>query len=276
MKRNLLLLFVIGLFSLNIFGQDYQKPIITYDRFGDGLFDFYAENPNFFPLQMRFTFTKMDNMEVLADQPFVTTLLPGKQKLFHLRRIIVELPGNYEYKTEYLTGAFPVVHDSSAVYQLPIQKGHTSTISIIDQSMKGLSSKKGILFKMAASDTLTAAREGIVCQLLKPREINGLIRGTYTLVILHPDNTFGRYEQLAHEGFLVQPGDRVEAGQAIGLAPGEGEPHILFSVHFLNAPINRVLDERIRDYQTYLLPNFLLSRSEIGTLFNGQAYKRDY
>ncbi len=276
MKRYLLLLCVIGYFSLNINGQDYQKPIITYDRFGDGLFDFYADNLNLFPLQMRFIFTKMDNMEVLADQPFVTTLLPGKQKLFHLRRIIVELPGEYQYKTEYLTGAYPVAHDSATVYQLPMQKGHTSTISIMDQSLKGLSSKKGILFKFAAGDTITAAREGIVCQLLKPREIKGLMRGTYTIIILHPDNTFGRYEQLAHEGFLVKPGDKVEAGQAIGIAPDEGEPQIIFSVYFLNAPIDRVLDERIRDYQTYLLPNFLLSLSETGRLFNGQTYKRDY
>lgn len=276
MKRYLLLSLLFLIFQQILYSQDYQKPLITYDRFGDGLFDFYAENKNNFPVQMRLTFTQLENMEVKAELPFMATLFPGKQKLFHLRRIIVELPGNFDYKTEFLTGAYPVVHDSTTCYILPFPKGQRSTVKIMDQTQQGLSSKQAILFKLASGDTVSAARGGIVAQLIKPREINGKLIGTPSVVILHPDNTFGRYEQLSGEGFLVETGQTIEAGTPIGLAPSTNEPYIQFSVYHLNAPINRIMDERIRDYQHYILPLFCISQKETSRLSSAHEYLREY
>jgi hypothetical protein len=122
-------------------------------------------------------------------------------------------------------------------------------------------------------DTVFSAREGIVCQLIKPREIQGMVRGTNAIVVLHPDYTFGRYEQLANEGFLVEPGQKIKAGDPIALAPSGIEPHILFSVYHLNAPINRIIDERIRDHHLYILPFFSISRDRNEMLITGTSTK---
>lgn len=273
MKR----LFISILFACVVsvmYGQDYRRPKISFDRFGDGLIDVYVENENYYPVQMQFTLTELINMEADVPMPYIATIEQGKHKLFLLRRIDVDLTGNYDYKVDYLTGAYPVVHDSDFVYQLPVLDGHTTTVSVTDHSKNGLSIKKTIMFKIENNDTVCASRGGTVCQIIKPREVKGMMRGTNAVVVLHSDNTFGKYDQLANESFMVKLGDKIEAGTPIALAGHEGGNHIVFSVYHLNAPIDRVLNEHIRDYQDYILPYFKTSTSDKILLTDDEDYQK--
>ena len=54
------------------------------------------------------------------------------------------------------------------------------------------------------------------------------------IVVLHDDGTTGEYYHVQQNGVLVEPGDRVEAGQMIGLSGNTGHttvPHLHFAVY---------------------------------------------
>jgi len=54
------------------------------------------------------------------------------------------------------------------------------------------------------------------------------------IVILHDDGTTGEYYHLSRDGALVTAGDRVEAGDRIGLSGNTGHttmPHLHFAVY---------------------------------------------
>jgi hypothetical protein len=131
-----------------------------------------------------------------------------------------------------------VPDDTSYVYWLPY--GHHKSYLLI-QGWQSNMSHKGELsldFKMKPGTIVCAAREGIVTSTREDSDRGGL-KAEYMsdgnhVVIQHSDGTHAAYWHLQKEGALVNEGDTVQKGQAIGLSGNTGYtafPHLHFEVY---------------------------------------------
>jgi murein DD-endopeptidase MepM/ murein hydrolase activator NlpD len=112
-------------------------------------------------------------------------------------------------------------------YALPYEKGKSYLLVQAYQSK--ILSHKGefaLDFMMKQGTKICAARAGVVVDVKQDSKKGGLARrflwqGNH-VIIKHDDGTFGNYWHLEHDGALVNVGDTVEQGQAIGLAGHTG------------------------------------------------------
>jgi murein DD-endopeptidase MepM/ murein hydrolase activator NlpD len=127
--------------------------------------------------------------------------------------------------------------DSGFIYQLPYQPGKNSWIA---QGYLGRFSHQNRLaldFKIKKGDTIYAARNGVVIRAKEDGKKGGMNKKYRTegnnIVIQHTDNSRAGYWHLLYNGALVQVGDSVKTGQAIGLCGKTGyatAPHLHFLV----------------------------------------------
>jgi hypothetical protein len=274
MKRIAIFLSVI-LITHYLQGQNYQKVIISNVKTGDGLYDFYAENQNFYPVQLFLSFTEFGNMMSTTKLPYIGNLLPGKHMIFNVRRILLDIPGSFKYTYSTKIGAFPVNYDPETVYGLPVGKGKTTKPIHFDLSQSDDPNKILWGFSMSKGDTVFAGREGVVCMMTKSETINDYKSGENTITILHPDNSFGKYEALADSQVFVKMGDVVQKGAALGIGGGSNYAvgtHVRFSVYFVNARIDSIEINKIRNYHQYINPLFRTGDSENSTLTENKMY----
>jgi murein DD-endopeptidase MepM/ murein hydrolase activator NlpD len=113
--------------------------------------------------------------------------------------------------------------ENGFAYSLPYEKGKSYLLVQAYQSK--ILSHKGefaLDFKMKKGSKICAARGGIVVAVKEDSKKGGLklkylSEGNY-VIIKHDDGTYGNYWHLKHNGALVNTGDTVLQGQAIGLA----------------------------------------------------------
>jgi murein DD-endopeptidase MepM/ murein hydrolase activator NlpD len=93
-------------------------------------------------------------------------------------------------------------------------------------------------FKMAEGTPVHAARGGVVARVEEANSIGCWSSGcgSYAnfVVVLHDDGTTGEYYHLMQNGALVEPGDKIRAGQKIALSGNTGHtalPHLHFAVY---------------------------------------------
>jgi hypothetical protein len=275
MKKLAIFLFMV-LFSTCLIGQEnYQKVIISTVKTGDGLYDFYAENPNLYPIQLDLNFTDFTNMSATCPLPFIGTIKPGKHLIFNVRRVLLDIPGSFKYTNFTRIGAYPVIYDPATVYNLPVGKGKKTKALSFDLSKSDDPNKILWGFSMSKGDTVFACREGIVCMMTRSEVVNGFKSGENTVTILHPDNSFGKYEALADSQIFVNMGDTIRRGAALGLGGGSNYAigtHTRFSVFYVNARIDSIETNKIRNYHQYVNPIFLTSNSEKTTLKKDLVY----
>jgi len=127
--------------------------------------------------------------------------------------------------------------DSSYIYSLPFEnKKKVFLIQAYDSKM----SHKGELaldFKVKKNTKICAARDGVVISAREDSEKGGLkpenmSDGNY-ISIQHDDGSIAHYWHLLKDGVLVNIGDSITKGQAIGLSGNTGYsafPHLHFEV----------------------------------------------
>jgi murein DD-endopeptidase MepM/ murein hydrolase activator NlpD len=132
------------------------------------------------------------------------------------------------------------VHDDDYLYLLPYADGTSYRVL---QGFGSRFSHRGIEqyavdFNMAVGTPVHAARGGIIAQVVEEHDRgcweDGCGRYANFIVILHDDGTTGEYYHLSKNGALVKVGDRVSAGQQIGLSGNTGHttmPHLHFAVY---------------------------------------------
>ncbi len=263
---NRLLVFVLLFLMFGIVnGQNFQNVKVTYVKIGDGLYDFYAENPNFYPMQISLDFSKFDNMTATCKLPYITTLNHGKTFLFKVKRILLDIPGAFEHSYNTRIGAFPVNYDSATLYSLPIGKGKQTNIFNFDVSKGDDPSKILWAFSLNKGDSVFSCRDGIVCMKTEASSKDGFRRGENSLTIVHPDNSFAKYEVFADSMMFVGIGDSVKSGTALGIAGGENYQigaHLKLTVYYSNARIDSIINNKIRNYNTWVNPLFKTGDSE--------------
>jgi murein DD-endopeptidase MepM/ murein hydrolase activator NlpD len=127
--------------------------------------------------------------------------------------------------------------DMGQRYLFPFEHGSKQ---MVGQGYLGSATHQGLYaldFNMAEGTTICAARDGVVAELKDDSDMGGSSPafarlGNY-IDVLHEDGTWAVYAHLKNRGALVREGDRVRAGDPIGLSGQTGQasgPHLHFSV----------------------------------------------
>ena len=127
--------------------------------------------------------------------------------------------------------------DSSFIYSLPFEKGNSY---FLVQGYHSAFSHEGLYaldFKMKEGTKICAARNGVVISMRQDSDKRGLkpemLSEWNYIIIRHADGSEAIYGHLKLNGALVNAGDTVSAGQAIGLSGNTGYsafPHLHFEV----------------------------------------------
>lgn len=258
MKSNLILVFL--LFCIvSGYSQSSEKVKITTQKMGDGLYDFYAENPNFFPMQLELHFIQFDNMSANCELPYIGTVQPGKHLIFSIKRTFVDLPGGYNFEYSTRIGAFPVNPDLNYKYELPVPDGSETQAIGFDFINTRTPEKIAWGFKIDEGKEVHACRNGVVCQISEVQFRDSFRLGDNTITVLHPDDTFGKYELFEDSSMTVVLGDTINAGDVlgrVGVTKFTKIPHVRFSVYYVNARIDSINENKIKNIHTYLNPFF--------------------
>ena len=207
---------------------------------GDGEYLAYADNNLAGPIEVLLGFTQNDNMRgepalpARATVPARGSTLVARLRIDNPRRgggfglSLTGVPGN------------PSARPLDVEYLLPLQQSR----SRVDQGFGGRFShgdeqnRYALDFAADVGTPVLAARAGTVMQVESDFSKAGLKQEKYGgranfVRILHDDGTMGLYAHLKLDGVLVRVGQRVQAGQQIGLSGNTGfttGPHLHFAV----------------------------------------------
>ena len=144
---------------------------------------------------------------------------------------------------EHLCGPFP--DWSASAYVLPYPAGSSYYVSQANCSSGGHRGpyQYAYDFVMPVGTPVTAARAGVVAEIrMKFRDGQSGEGESNWLKIRHADDTIAAYSHLTEHGALVGIGDRVEAGQPIGLSGNSGNtgglPHLHFHLCLCSEPVD--------------------------------------
>lgn len=216
-----------------------QKLIKISSNKKDGQTQFYVENLQDADVTVTIDMD-LKNLNSSAEVPFTATI-PAREKIqaLTLNPADPKQDSSWSY-TYYATwGSLSVKHDDTYMYQLPYPTGLSFPVS---QGFHGKYSHHGgdsysIDFKMPEGSPIHAAREGVVVGTKEDSSVGGSDKkfewdANYVL-IQHEDGTLGHYVHLQKDGVKVNIGEKVQAGQLIGLSGNTGHstgPHLHFAV----------------------------------------------
>lgn len=130
-----------------------------------------------------------------------------------------------------------LLNDTSYIYSLPYLKGTTHLFIQGANSKYSHQNELSYDFKMKQGSMIAAARPGIVIETKSDSKTGGLkpenLADGNHIIIQHSDGSIAKYWHLQFEGVLVNKGDTVQQGQAIGLSGNTGYsafPHLHFQV----------------------------------------------
>ncbi|MGN6513045.1 MAG: peptidoglycan DD-metalloendopeptidase family protein [Lysobacteraceae bacterium] len=207
---------------------------------GSGNYLAWADNTLAGPLEVMLRFRRADN--VAGDPPLPAEAVVPARGSLRVARIAALDPGRngaFELQLDAMPGD-PSAQPRDVVYRLPLrQQG-----SRIDQGYGGRFShtdpqnRYAVDFAADIGTPVLAARDGVVMQVESDFDKAGLNLEKYGgranfVRILHEDGTMGLYAHLQEGGVLVRLGQRVRAGQQIGLSGNTGfttGPHLHFAV----------------------------------------------
>ena len=199
-----------------------------------------ADNTLAGPLEVMLRFTRSRN--VAGDPPLpAEAVVPalGTARVARIAAIDRFHDGEFELQLDAMPGD-PLAHPRDVAYRLPLRQKGTR----IDQGYGGRFShtdpqnRYAVDFAADQGTPVVAARDGVVMQVERDFDKAGLNLEKYGgranfVRILHDDGTMAVYAHLQEGGVLVHVGQRVRAGQQIGLSGNTGfttGPHLHFVV----------------------------------------------
>ena len=185
--------------------------------------------------------------------PLYVVVPPGGGTLY-LGEIHPAMSGvGYTFRTQYTwtLGDFNAAQSPDAIYRLPYRDGTTFRIG---QSPGGPitthtspDSQFAVDIPMPEGTPVLAAREGTViyteANQVYGAQVPDMMGKANEVRIQHIDGTFAVYAHLSHGGVYVYPGQRVAAGQQIGLAGSTGYssgPHLHFAVQTVRKTYDKI------------------------------------
>jgi murein DD-endopeptidase MepM/ murein hydrolase activator NlpD len=150
------------------------------------------------------------------------------------------LEPHYKYSFAWTWGNMQATHDDTYLYSLPYAAGSAYRV---DQGFNGRYSHYGdfqyaVDWNMPEGTPIHAARDGVVVGVKDTSNEGGPDKkyqnSANYIMIKHDDGTIGEYAHLQQYGVKTRLGERVRAGQLIGLSGNTGYssgPHLHFFVY---------------------------------------------
>jgi len=214
---------------------------LSVSELDDGeLIELHATNNQLYPITLSVIVDGGTGVPGVAKR--ISKTIHGRQS----RRLMV-LPGgdgiadgDIAISCMWTIGSQDAAHDDDHVYLLPYAGGSSYRVL---QGFESNWSHRGdeqfaVDFRMPEGTSVHAARSGVVVRTEDSWEQGcwneRCDRFANFVIILHDDGTTGEYYHLKKAGVLVEIGDRVVAGQQIGLSGNTGRtasPHLHFAVY---------------------------------------------
>jgi murein DD-endopeptidase MepM/ murein hydrolase activator NlpD len=210
---------------------------VTTDKTADHGVTVWATNLADFPVTVRLDLPTLDNLKSSAKLPASIVVQPRKKTLItRLSRMNARQATRYAFQWTYHWGWRSDKPDNY-VYTLPYKSGYAYRIG---QGFNGPFSHQGknaLDFGLPEGATICAARGGTVIEVIQHNTEGGISDEmrpkANRILILHDDGSIGRYAHLTHNGARVKVGQKVQAGDEIGLAGSTGfaqGPHLHFEI----------------------------------------------
>lgn len=242
------LLLVLGFtFQASVLGGQYNNyPFSVQNEKTPNGHRIVAHNGGPAPISVKLAI--IDSQFINTDRPFpVYAVVPPSGGTLYLGNISQAMPNvGYTFRTNYTwsLGDFNATPSPDAIYRLPYRDGLAFHIS---QAAGGPitthtspDNQFAVDIPMPQGTPILAARDGTVIYTEANQIYGGqtpdMLSKANEVKILHVDGTIGVYAHLAHGGVYVYSGQKVFAGQQIGLAGSTGYssgPHLHFAVQTL-------------------------------------------
>ena len=183
---------------------------------------------------------ELKNLKGTTNLPFTAVFPPKKvTEAFKLFPVDTNAGWNYSYTCRYTIGSTQVRHDNAYVYSLPYAPGASYKVT---QGYNGTYSHTGaeqyaIDWKMSPGTPVHAARDGVVVKIKDDSDKGGPDRkyenAANYILVRHADGSIANYAHLQKGGAKVVLGQKVKAGDWIGLSGNSGfstGPHLHFAV----------------------------------------------
>lgn len=201
----------------------------------------YAKNRGYAPAHVHLRLTEQKNLHLDRRWPISITIPPSRT--IEIGKISPNNPnGAYKYRYAWNSrrGNPEAEHDSEARYLLPFEDGTRFTIAQGYDARTTHDSAKShyaVDFSVPPYTPVVAARAGLVTKVVS-HFVHGApdpsLRNKSNYVeILHADGSFANYAHLAPTTTTVVPGQRIRAGERLGLSGNTGYsygPHLHFEV----------------------------------------------
>lgn len=233
-----ILLILITFLSQFCFAQD-DFQLKLYRENVDKTYFIYADNEEFAPISLEFSYTATNMRSSLTDKSVV--IIPANSKkvlVTELTSIDPKKGTSFKYNVFYVLGDVTAKNtESSFAYSLPFSKNKKY---LVYQGYNGNFSHQNaysIDFSLQTGNEVYAARNGKVVQVVTQNNQNcttiNCAKMNNKIIILHNDGSFAEYVHLKQNGSAVKIGDDVSEGQLIGYSGNTGwtnGPHLHFSV----------------------------------------------
>ncbi|MDZ4252166.1 MAG: M23 family metallopeptidase [Sulfuritalea sp.] len=224
-------------------GQNDNYPFaVETEKTGDG-HRIVAKNRGPAPISVRVSL--VDNKNIAPDRPFpiFAVVPPGGGTLFlaHIRPAVPMYSSSFSFQSSWMLGDFNARQSPDAVYRLPYKEGAAYPVG---QAPGGpitththIQSANAVDIGMPQGAPVLAARDGTVIYAEANQIYGGnnpdLMAKANEVRIQHIDGTVAIYAHLAYGGVHAYLGQRVKAGDQIGLAGSTGYssgPHLHFAI----------------------------------------------
>lgn len=218
-----------------------QQPVVFLEKRGTPQQpELYLVNKNQAPAEVDFRLTEQSNVRPQSIPAQWIVAGKSETKIATLLPQNAALPMRYDYQLRSQLGDPRARPDERYAYSPPVPVQAAFQISQGfngDYSHHTDGSRYAIDISMPVGTGIRAARDGEVVKVQDGHSGGGNsseLRGqTNNIYVLHDDGTFGVYAHLRKGSAIVQPGQRVHAGQLIAQSGNTGYstgPHLHFAV----------------------------------------------
>jgi murein DD-endopeptidase MepM/ murein hydrolase activator NlpD len=228
-----------ALLIIPVFLAAENKIELTTEKNGDSIV-FYGESNYPVKAYISLSFPVLKGLDADREIPVIETFEPGEKKAI-VTLTVQKTAQKYSYNVSYIHdfGDPNNTKPDDYAYLLPWEHGVKYNLT---QGYHGKSTHTGyneyaLDFDMPEGTEVLAARGGVVIGIKEDSNKGGFSQayskdGNF-VKIFHDDGTIASYVHLKKNGALVEVGDRVEAGDLIGLSGNTGlssGPHLHFDV----------------------------------------------